>query len=69
MSGHSKQMLEIAQSEMSRNALSHWTKFKLPEPNEKIDALIGKLAEASENEPPERDHSRWRERSRGARAR
>lgn len=48
----SKQIVKIAQSDMSRNALSHWLMFRLPEPNEKIDALVAKLAKVGVKHPP-----------------
>lgn len=37
---------QIARSEMSRNALACWEKFKLPAPNPEINALLKQLESA-----------------------
>lgn len=34
---------KVARSEMSRNALNNWDKFKLPPNNARIDTLVEKL--------------------------
>lgn len=41
MSSFARQLSQIAQSQMSRNALSSWDRFKLPPSNDQIDALLG----------------------------
>ncbi|SDG69021.1 hypothetical protein [Pelagibacterium luteolum] len=43
MSSFARQLSMIAKSEMSRNALNSWDKFKLPPQNEQIDALLLRL--------------------------
>lgn len=45
MSSLTKQIMKIAQSDMSRKAFGHWEVFALPEANPRIDRLLAKLAE------------------------
>lgn len=40
-----KYISEIAQSQKSRDTLNHWPVFKLPGPDEKIEALMKQLSE------------------------
>lgn len=43
MSSFARQLSQIAQSQMSRNALNNWEKFKLPLKSDEIDALLRRL--------------------------
>lgn len=53
MSDYAKQIIEIAQSNMSRNALNRWDAFKLPPPDKGIDRLLNRLADVKARPRPE----------------
>ncbi|WP_196258969.1 hypothetical protein [Pelagibacterium limicola] len=46
----SEKSLEVAQSQMSREALSHWDAFHLPSPSKKIETLLAALGEDENQE-------------------
>ena len=41
----------VAQSDMARDALSHWSVFKVPQPDKRIDDLMAKLALEPKGQP------------------
>lgn len=45
MTDQAKLIIEIAASGMSRDALNGWKKFKLPEPDRRIEDLLKSLGE------------------------
>ncbi len=57
MAEFSKQLSQIARSEMSRKALSHWPMFAPPQPNEHIDKLLAKLARSQDGREGNSEHS------------